>query len=79
MKLEVEKFYEFSYDELNLSDEDVNTLYEIGLQRIKQDKKKVVEYVVNQIFLESVIEKPFLSENKKLDILKEKIKIIVEK
>lgn len=79
MKLEVEKFYEFSYDELNLSDEDVNKLYEIGLQTIKQDKRKVVEYVVNQIFLESIIEKPLLLENKKLDILKEKIKIIVEK
>jgi hypothetical protein len=77
MKMEIEKFYEFSYDELGLTDKDLDVLYEMGLQRIKSDKRRIIEYFINEIFTETMLEKPY--EKKKIDFLKEKIKIILEK
>jgi hypothetical protein len=81
MKIETEKYIEFTYDELNLSDKELDKLYEIGLNNIKENKRYIIEYTVNKI-LEDAIPDILNEKDKnrnKIDILKEKIKIAIKR
>lgn len=79
MKIVGEKYAELSYDELSLSDEDLDNLCELGLILIKNDRKYLIDYTINKLMTETfkVEERDDMLRklNKKVDFLKSYIKI----
>lgn len=68
------------YSELNLNSNQLDELSKIGLNMIKDDKKHLIDYAINKIMSNVVYESgPDSTPDNNVDILKQKIKLFVER
>jgi len=80
MKVQTEKYVELDYSELNLDEYQLEGLAKLGLNMIKENQKHLVDYAINRLLSDVIYDsEPDVTTKKKLDILKQKIKLEIEK
>lgn len=79
MITQTEKYVEISYADLNIDERQLDELAEKGLAMIQNNKKDLVNYAISKMMSDVLYDsEPDAIPKKKIDKLKEKIKLVIE-